>query len=153
MGGVAGVCVDKTKVLQEEVEAERKERHSSPRHSHGDSPYLGRSSNRSKGNKKSGLAVVSCPSCGAHLFLGRTFYFSPLPSHCPFDFLFYVRTFLDLVALQFMFCSTCTSDFLLWFILSSLLLGVLLGHCFFLCVFFFFSLKKGFVLLFCCCFV
>lgn len=47
---LAVFCVDKAKVLQEEVEAERKERHSSPRHSHGDSPYLGRSSNRSKGN-------------------------------------------------------------------------------------------------------
>ena len=47
--GVAGVCVDKAKVLQEELEAERRERHPSPRHSHGDSPYLGRSSNRSKG--------------------------------------------------------------------------------------------------------
>ncbi|XP_070193509.1 sarcolemmal membrane-associated protein-like isoform X9 [Littorina saxatilis] len=39
---------NKAKVLQEELDSERKERHPSPRNTHGDSPYSQRSSNRSK---------------------------------------------------------------------------------------------------------
>lgn len=119
---LAVFCVDKTKMLQEEVEAERKERHSSPRHSHGDSPYLGRSSNRSKGN------WLAWAGCG--LFVLIVVPLAPWEtllclSPCPptlFVFLFDCIhvPFLDLVALlAVVFVSVCTLDFLSGFVGSS----------------------------------
>lgn len=94
-------------MLQEEVEAERKERHSSPRHSHGDSPYLGRSSNRSKGN------WLAWAGCGLFVLVvvplvpwETLLCLSPCPPTL-FLFLFDVYTYLFLIWWHFWLLFLC----------------------------------------------